>query len=39
MVCLIRNAMNADVPTVSRIIISSLRESNARNYSSEIINK
>lgn len=39
MACQIRNAMNADAPAISRIIISTLRESNAQDYSSEIINQ
>ncbi|QAY86913.1 GNAT family N-acetyltransferase [Pseudomonas arsenicoxydans] len=37
--CLIRNAMNADAPAISRMIIGTLRESNAQDYSSEIINQ
>ncbi|MBM1191584.1 GNAT family N-acetyltransferase [Pseudomonas weihenstephanensis] len=37
--CLIRNAMNADAPAISRIIIGTLRVSNAQDYSSEIINQ
>jgi GNAT superfamily N-acetyltransferase len=37
--CLIRNAMNADAPAISRIIIGTLRESNARDYSSAIIDQ
>lgn len=35
--CLIRNAMSADASAISRIIIGTLRESNAQDYSSEII--
>lgn len=31
--------MDADAPTISRIIIGTLRESNAQDYSSEIINQ
>lgn len=34
---LIRSAMNADTPAISRTIINTLRESNAQDYSSEII--
>ncbi|VVP21227.1 hypothetical protein PS843_03794 [Pseudomonas fluorescens] len=37
--CLIRNAMNADAPAISRIIIGTLRESNVQDYPSEIINQ
>jgi N-acetylglutamate synthase-like GNAT family acetyltransferase len=37
--CLIRNAMNADAPAISRIIIGTLRESNAQDYSSDVINQ
>lgn len=37
--CLIRNAMDADATAISRIIIGTLRESNAQDYSSEIINQ
>lgn len=37
--CQIRNAMDADAPTISRIIIGTLRESNAQDYSPEIINQ
>lgn len=36
---LIRNAMNADAPAISRVIIGTLRESNAQDYSSEVINQ
>lgn len=36
---LIRNAMNADAPAISRIIIGALRESNAQDYPSEILNR
>ncbi|RON19449.1 GNAT family N-acetyltransferase [Pseudomonas frederiksbergensis] len=36
---LIRNAMNADAPAISRTIINTLRESNAQDYSSEIIDQ
>ena len=39
MECLIRNAMYADAPAISRIIIGTLRESNAQDYSSEIIDQ
>ncbi|MBS7600889.1 GNAT family N-acetyltransferase [Pseudomonas sp. RC2C2] len=35
--CLIRTATNADAPAISRLIIGTLRGSNAQNYSSEII--
>ena len=31
--------MDADAPTISRIIIGTLRESNAQDYSPEIINQ
>lgn len=34
---LIRNAENADAPAISRLIIGTLRESNAQDYSSDII--
>lgn len=37
--CLIRNAMDADAPIISRIIIGTLRASNAQDYSSEIISQ
>lgn len=37
--CLIRNAMDADAPIISRIIVRTLRASNAQDYSSEIINQ
>lgn len=37
--CLIRNAMNADAPIISRIIVGTLRASNAQDYSSEIISQ
>ncbi|WP_415765034.1 GNAT family N-acetyltransferase [Pseudomonas sp. ZB1P45] len=37
--CLIRNAMNQDASAISRIIIGTLRESNAQDYSSEIIDQ
>jgi N-acetylglutamate synthase-like GNAT family acetyltransferase len=36
---LIRNAMDADAPAISRVIIGTLRESNAQDYSSEVINQ
>jgi N-acetylglutamate synthase-like GNAT family acetyltransferase len=36
--CLIRNAKNADAPAISRLIIGTLRVSNARDYSPEVIN-
>lgn len=36
---LIRNAMNADASAISQMIIGTLRESNAQDYSSEIINQ
>jgi N-acetylglutamate synthase-like GNAT family acetyltransferase len=39
MECLIRNATIADAAAISQIIIGTLRESNARDYSSEIINQ
>jgi GNAT superfamily N-acetyltransferase len=39
MECLIRNAMYADAPAISRVIIGTLRESNAQDYSSEIIDQ
>ncbi|MFJ7315438.1 GNAT family N-acetyltransferase [Pseudomonas sp. NPDC098747] len=37
--CLIRIAMTTDALAISRIIIGTLRESNAQDYSSEIINQ
>ena len=37
--CLIRNATNADALAISRIIIGTLRESNALDYSSAIIDQ
>lgn len=37
--CLIRNAMDADAPIISRIIVGTLRASNAQDYSSEIISQ
>ncbi|MBZ9781387.1 GNAT family N-acetyltransferase [Pseudomonas sp. REP124] len=36
---LIRNALNADAPAISRVIIDTLRESNAQDYSPEVINQ
>ncbi|WP_423205585.1 GNAT family N-acetyltransferase [Pseudomonas kribbensis] len=39
MACLIRNATCADAPAISRMIINTLRESNAQDYSSEIIDQ
>ena len=39
MSCLIRNATNADALAISRIIIGTLRESNALDYSSAIIDQ
>ncbi|WP_053119608.1 GNAT family N-acetyltransferase [Pseudomonas sp. P1.31] len=39
MECLIRIAMNADAAVISQIIIGTLRESNAQDYSAEIINQ
>ena len=36
---LIRNAMDADAPAISRVIIGTLRGSNAQDYSSEVINQ
>lgn len=35
--CVIRNALNTDAPAISRIIVAALRESNAQDYSPEII--
>ena len=37
--CLIRHAINADAPAISQIIINTLRQSNAQDYSSEIIDQ
>ncbi|MBS4081184.1 GNAT family N-acetyltransferase [Pseudomonas rustica] len=39
MECLIRIAMNSDAAAISQIIIGTLRESNAQDYSAEIINQ
>ncbi|WP_432219502.1 GNAT family N-acetyltransferase [Pseudomonas kribbensis] len=39
MACLIRNATYADAPAISRMIINTLRKSNAQDYSSEIIDQ
>ena len=39
MECLIRIAINADAAAISQIIIGTLRESNAQDYSAEIINQ
>jgi GNAT superfamily N-acetyltransferase len=39
MECLIRIAMNADAAAISQVIIGTLRESNAQDYSAEIINQ
>jgi GNAT superfamily N-acetyltransferase len=39
MECLIRNATNADAAIISRVIIGTLRKSNAQDYSSEIIDQ
>ncbi|WP_447801286.1 N-acetyltransferase family protein [Pseudomonas kilonensis] len=36
---LIRNAMAADAPAISQTIINALRQSNAQDYSSEIIDQ
>ncbi|MBC3271217.1 GNAT family N-acetyltransferase [Pseudomonas sp. SWRI81] len=35
----IRNATNADAPAISRTIVDALRESNAQDYSSDIIDQ
>lgn len=35
--CQIRNATNGDVIAISRVVVSALRESNAQDYSPEII--
>ncbi|MCU1763000.1 GNAT family N-acetyltransferase [Pseudomonas sp. 14P_8.1_Bac3] len=37
--CLIREAVNADALAISRLIIGTLRESNAQDYSSDVINQ
>ena len=39
MECLIRIAMKADAAAISQVIIGTLRESNAQDYSAEIINQ
>ena len=39
MECLIRIAMNADAAAISQVIVGTLRESNAQDYSAEIINQ
>lgn len=39
MECLIRHSMNAYAPAISQIIIYTLRESNAQDYSPEIIDQ
>lgn len=39
MECLIRIAMTADAAAINQIIIGTLRESNAQDYSAEIINQ
>ncbi len=37
--CVIRNAINTNAPAISRIIVAALRESNAQDYSSDIIER
>ena len=37
--CLIREAVKADALAISRLIIDTLRESNAQDYSSDVINQ